>query len=230
MILYFSATGNCKYAAEALAEATGDRTVALRDLVRAGTMRLSVAEGESLGVVMPSYWGTVPSILTDWLEGATVTFAGGSHYCYFVGTYGAHAGRVCSEAQRAFEPLGVAFDSTYTVRMVDNWNPYFHMTPDFIAEEDAYTEAQLPGVVRSVAARERGVFAEETQSDSTLAEHKATYERLRRTELFAVERDACVGCGLCARLNRPPTIEMQITALPFFNESAVLLLDRKSVV
>ena len=30
MILYFSATGNCKYAAEALAEATGDRTVALR--------------------------------------------------------------------------------------------------------------------------------------------------------------------------------------------------------
>lgn len=61
MILYFSATGNNKYVAQELSEATGERMVALRDLVRKNETTLSIADGEDFGVVMPTYWEGLPA-------------------------------------------------------------------------------------------------------------------------------------------------------------------------
>lgn len=84
MILYFSATGNNKYVAQELSEATGERMVALRDLVCGDVEKLVVADGEDFGVVMPTYREGLPSILLDWLRHVEVRLEGGAHYCYFV--------------------------------------------------------------------------------------------------------------------------------------------------
>lgn len=84
MILYFSATGNNKYVAQELSEATGERMVALRDLVRKNETTLSIADGEDFGVVMPTYWEGLPSILLDWLRKADIRLEGTRHYVYFV--------------------------------------------------------------------------------------------------------------------------------------------------
>ena len=59
MILYFSATGNCKYVAEQIAEATGDAAVSIEK--RKSSIELG--EGEILGIVSPTYSWELPIIV-----------------------------------------------------------------------------------------------------------------------------------------------------------------------
>ncbi len=48
MILYFSATGNCKYVAERLAKALGEEMLSMMECIR--TERYDFA-GESIGII-----------------------------------------------------------------------------------------------------------------------------------------------------------------------------------
>ena len=82
MVIYFSATGTNKYVAQELAKATGDTLLPLKDLVREDKYDIKIANDENLGIVMPTYWEGLPSILLDYLEKVHFVFAGCNHYCY----------------------------------------------------------------------------------------------------------------------------------------------------
>ena len=51
MILYFSATGNCKYVAGRIARAIGQDAVSIVDCIREGRYSFS---DESIGIIAPS--------------------------------------------------------------------------------------------------------------------------------------------------------------------------------
>lgn len=53
MILYFSATGNCKYVAPRLAQAEGQETLSIVDCIRESRYAF---EDEVIGIVSPSYF------------------------------------------------------------------------------------------------------------------------------------------------------------------------------
>ena len=91
MILYFSSTGNGKYAAERIAAGTGDRVVSLGDAYKSGDFDLSLDPGESLGLILPTYFGVLPSVVADFLEKAELRLTD-SNYVYTVDTYGFHYG------------------------------------------------------------------------------------------------------------------------------------------
>ena len=60
MILYFSATGNCKYVAARLAEADGQEGLSIADCMREKRFAF---EDETIGVISPTYdWGLPPSM------------------------------------------------------------------------------------------------------------------------------------------------------------------------
>lgn len=120
MVIYFSATGTNKYVAQELAKATGDTLLPLKNLVREDKYDIKIANDENLGIVMPTYWEGLPSILLDYLEKVHFVFAGCNHYCYFVATYGCDYGNILSTAQKEFAKVGVHFDSLYAARFVDN--------------------------------------------------------------------------------------------------------------
>ena len=66
MILYFSATGNCKYVAERLAQSA--EIVSIVDCIRE---KRSTFADDIIGIVSPTYdWG-LPSIVREFLETAT---------------------------------------------------------------------------------------------------------------------------------------------------------------
>ena len=52
MILYFSATGNCKYVAARLAEADGQEVLSIVDCIREKRFAF---EDETIGVISPAY-------------------------------------------------------------------------------------------------------------------------------------------------------------------------------
>ena len=56
MIFYFSATGNSKYTAQRIADATGDRLISLSDAVRGRNYCYDVSRDERIGFVFPVYF------------------------------------------------------------------------------------------------------------------------------------------------------------------------------
>ena len=85
MVLYFSATGNCKYVATRLAKAFDEESVSIPECT--GRNRY-VFEDKTIGVVSPTYFWGLPSIVKEFLEKASFK----TEYLYFVATYGTTPG------------------------------------------------------------------------------------------------------------------------------------------
>ena len=122
MILYFSATGNCKYVAERLANALGEEPLSMVECMRAERYDFM---GERIGVVVPTYdWG-LPSIVKEFLEKATLR----AEYLYYIATYGTTPGASGHMAEKALR--GQKINAFYAIRMADTWTPSYDLsTPE----------------------------------------------------------------------------------------------------
>ena len=65
-----SATGNCKYVAQRLADASGQETASITDCIRAGKYTFA---DECIGIVLPTYFWGLPSIVKEFLEKADLS-------------------------------------------------------------------------------------------------------------------------------------------------------------
>lgn len=100
MIFYFSATGNSKYTAQRLAQATGDEAISILDW---GGRPVAASSGERLGFVTPDYCGGVPSVAADFLKTARFEVPADVE-TYLVVTYGNNSGAsglICDRLARA---------------------------------------------------------------------------------------------------------------------------------
>lgn len=85
MILFFSATGNCKYVATRLAQAFNQEMLSITDCIEKNRFAF---DDESIGVVSPTYdWG-LPSLVEEFLKKVSLR----TDYLYFVSTYGTTPG------------------------------------------------------------------------------------------------------------------------------------------
>ena len=81
MILYFSATGNCKYVASRLSGHFEQEMLSITECIRENKYSF---EDEMIGVISPAYFWGLPSIVKEFLEKASFK----TDYLYFISTYG----------------------------------------------------------------------------------------------------------------------------------------------
>ena len=183
MILFFSATGNSRYAASRIAEATGQKIVSIVDCVREDRY---VFENEEIGIVSPTYdWG-LPSIVREFLKKASFR----TGYLYFAATYGTTPGASGFMANKAIRERNI--DAYYSVRMVDTWTPIFDLsTPEKVRKYTGTTEADIDRIICSVRERRRNRYmTPHTPAIFTERIAQPFYDRrVRLTSHFHVEEN-----------------------------------------
>lgn len=193
LILYFTATGNCLFAARRLAD---EDTVLLSipQMVRFGQYEF---EADEIGIVYPIYMHMPPNTVRRFIQRARLKAA----YKFAVLTYGLrhlNAVEIWDEITRR---VGMPFDYITTLLMVDNWLPAFDMN------EQKRLEKHIPENLARIAddlIQRKKWHEEVTREDCRLHDEGMRRFRLdpevgfleRSERCFAVT-DACIGCGIC---------------------------------
>ena len=125
MIFYFSATGNCKYVADRIAAATGDKTVSIADCRK--NNRFSFDESDkTVGIVSPTYAWDLPILVREFLEKLTLRTK--PDYLWFAATYGTTPGQTGKFAEEILNANGFSISAKFSVKMPDTWTPIFDLS------------------------------------------------------------------------------------------------------
>lgn len=197
MIIYFSATGNCKYTAEALAQKTDDKTKSILDFMESRE-KADFTDEKRLGIISPTYsWG-LPSIVRDFVQNTEIAVSENT-YVYFVSTYGTTPGASVHEMRRLLREKDIEIDSVYSIRMPDTWTPIFNLSDNRKVEAiNAAAKSEIAAAAGSILAGERTGHMKRQMPSFTLAIAGRIYDSMRRTDNLYVE-NSCIGCGLCER-------------------------------
>ena len=208
MIIYFSATGNSQFVAEQIAATTNDKVVSVRQALANKEKIFDLADGENLGLIVPTYFGGFPSIVKDFFAEIKINVVGKNHYNFFVATCGGGFGNIQVDAEKTFQNFGLNLDASFAIFMVDNWTPYFDLTDkNYVEGAEKKVEPALKEITEKILRHEK-VQLEKSISDAEFLERQKMYENLRQTKNFTVDAK-CVGCGKCARQCPLQAIEIQ---------------------
>ena len=217
MILFFSATGNCKYVAARLAQAADQEMLSIVDCIRENRYAF---QDQTIGVISSTYdWG-LPSIVKKFLEKASFQ----TDYLYFIATYGTTPGAAGYMASKAIRDCKI--NAYYDVRMPYTWTPIFDLsTPEKIAKYTQTTESAIDSVIRCIKARHtnRHMSPRTPAWITQLIVQPLYNHHVRRTSHFHVE-DRCIGCGLCAQKCPVQAIEMRNKKPVWIKDQCVMCL------
>jgi NAD-dependent dihydropyrimidine dehydrogenase PreA subunit len=194
MIFYFSATGNTKYISERIAKETNDKIVSIGDCIDKHNLEFSFNENDTIGIVSPTYFLGLPSIVADFLRKLIVN---GKPYSFFIATYGTTTGQIGRYAQKSTSQI--SFDSLFSVKMTDTWTPIFDLSDrKKIMQILDGVEPQLESIIKSIKEKTAGDFIKDKAPVLLTDLYYKTYQLQNRTKKFNVD-GSCIGCALCEK-------------------------------
>ena len=198
MILYFSGTGNSKYAAQRIADGLGDTLCSMNGRIKAGDTS-PVETGSRLVIVTPTYAWRIPRLVRDWL---LHTELNGATQVWFVMTCGSEIGSAGRYNQALCREKGLPCMGTAQLIMPENYIAMFN-APQPEEARQIVAKAE-PDIDRTIAAiREERAFPPTRCKlyDRFMSGpvNPIFYGCFVKARAFAVS-DACIGCGQCARL------------------------------
>ena len=202
MIIYFSATGNSKYAAQRIADAIEDTAVSIEN----AKPDIALKPDECLGIVAPVYFGGLPLPMRSFLEKLQLT--GNVGYCFTVLTYGYTSGFSAAEVKKLISKKNLNTSAAFGVQMPDTWTPVFDLSdPAAVSKTNEAAERNIKRIIDSIKNKDTGVHSAGRYPYLARFIAKPLYDRARSTGKFYCE-DTCIGCGLCAGKCPVQTIEI----------------------
>lgn len=207
MIFYFSGTGNTKWVAQQLVEATGERLCYIPDELKAGVLSYQLKSGERLGFCFPTHGWQPPRIVRDFIRRSAFTWDGSQMpYVFAVTTCGDNMGHAMRILNKELSTKRLQAQSQFAVLMPESnvCFPFLHLdTKEREREKIAQARKRMRHICEVVKNRQTGVV----ELIRGAIPYTYTYviggyynKHLITDEKFWVDESACVQCGLCARL------------------------------
>jgi len=196
MIFYFSATGNSKYVANRLAEATNDIIMPITDCLKENRFDFVMKVDENIGFVTPTYFWGLPTVVIDFIRQLNIN-KGKSNYVYHILTFGTTTGQAHCHMNKCLRPHNISLDGKFIVQMTDTWTPIFDLS-DTVKNQRELTKAekQIDSIIEYVNAKKKGDFNNRKIPFAQL--YYPHYHHARKTKKFTVD-DSCIGCTLCEK-------------------------------
>lgn len=189
MILYFTGTGNSLAVAQKIAEATGDRTMAMAEAAKCDLRAEKI-----VGLVYPSYDFNTPPAVRDLIPQLQL---GREAYLFIVITCGAQVGNSIWTVRRLLKRQGIEVAYCHKVRMPDNSATIFGRNPnDQLWKLEKYA-SRLQHVIGDIKARRHGNHFGTPSIIGWLMGLPAIERKMFGAFRPAVKNDRCIGCGLC---------------------------------
>lgn len=210
MVLYFSGTGNSRFAAQKIAETTQDELVSINRISRQRitdpfNAQYAFTSESPYVIVCPTYCWHIPRIVESFLYESRFL---GSKDMYFFLTCGSGTGAAADHAAGICKQLEMHYMGLSSVLMPENYICLFRAP-----EAD-----EAVGIIRaSIAQMEstaRLILTGRSISDSNAGRaipvflYKLFYRFFVTDKKFYV-KDNCTGCGLCASLCPTVNIVLQ---------------------
>ena len=203
MIFYFSGTGNTKWAAEQLALSTNEELHYIPDELEKEKCEYTLQAGERLGFCFPTHGWQPPRIVREFIRKATFH---ATTYVYALTTCGDNMGHAMRIFCKELSKKGLHLDATFAVVMPESnvCFSFLHLdTPEREAQKIKAAKERMVHICEVVESRQQGV--EELVKGAIPFTY--TYviggyynKHLITDQHFWVDKNACIQCGLCAKL------------------------------
>lgn len=207
MIFWFSGTGNSLWAAQQLSQLTADgRTVAMAQSLTGGDCHYGVANGETVGLVFPTYsWG-LPPVVDDFIGRLRLDgYTPGGNHCYAVITCGDDVGLTAQILRSRLAQAGISLNAAYSLTMPNNYVclPGFDTDPSALeAQKLDSARSRIATIAQSIAQRREVV--EVTRGSMAWLKSRVINPLFRWALMsprpFHALPGKCTGCGKCARV------------------------------
>lgn len=198
MILYFSGTGNSRYAAEYIAALTEDKTEDAGQLIRGGEKDTAFTSEKPFVFVCPVYGWQIPHVFRDFIRSASFF---GTQKAYFVITCGQDIGNAGAYAQKICAEKNLHFQGVFPVIMPENYIAMFDAPGTDEAEKilDAADPAieEAAGLIKGRESFPETRISLMDRLKSSLI-HRVFYRFFVKAKGFRTT-EACIGCGKCER-------------------------------
>jgi len=197
MIIFYTGTGNSKFAADLIAHDISDEIIDARTYLKEGKT-LSVNSERPLVFVSPTYGWRIPRLFEKLIRSSSFT---GNKKAYFVMTCGSEVGNAAKMIKKLCEDVGFEFMGLHQAIMPENYIAMFD-APEEKEAAEIITKA-VPGLHSAAAKIIEGSALPEINAKAmdkiyTSIVNPFFYDFFVKSKKFIVSDD-CIGCGLCEK-------------------------------
>lgn len=221
MIFYFSGTGNTKWAANELAQQTGDRLLFIPDELK-GDCCYTLEPNERIGFCFPVHGWQPPAIVKSFVKRLEIKSCGPEHFCFALCTCGDNTGDAMKILDRLLRPKGLQLQSAYSLIMPETYVCLPFMHTDTREREDrkiAQATLNLAIITEEIKERRKGNFRVGKGPAPLLYSYiiGEFFNRWMITDKpFKVSLEKCSGCGRCAHVCPTQNISLDSHKHPMY--------------
>lgn len=197
MIFYFSGTGNSRYVAERVAEATGDTLISITKDEMYNNPKYVLQDEEKLGFVFPIYWWGMPSLVEEFIEKMNIQVKN-DNYIYGISTYGLESHNGLKDLEKILLEKHICLHAVFEVKMVDNYVVGYDIADEKKQEKICKAAQETIEHIICDINNKKTIKITDLIGTTIKPFVHSFYKRTDHKNNFYTT-DACTGCGLCVK-------------------------------